>query len=212
MPNTDLVQFVRDSLAAGASREDTRRALMPAGWSESQISSALDVFSDTDFVLPVPRPKPQMSSRDAFLYVVMFGTLYISAFNLGSMIFDFLNLLLPAATGTAVVALRASIRFSVAALIIAFPIFLYMSHLVLKMVKADPIHRNSAIRKWLTYITLAIAAFTVIGDLISLLYGLLSGELTLRFILKSLTIFILATSIFWYYFGTMQSDDATISR
>ena len=153
-----------------------------------------------------------MSSRDAFLYVVMFGTLYISAFNLGSMIFDFLNLLLPAATGTAVVAVRASIRFSVAALIIAFPIFLYMSHLVLKMVKADPIHRNSAIRKWLAYITLAIAAFTVIGDLISLLYGLPSGELTLRFILKSLTIFILATSIFWYYFGTMQSDDATISR
>ena len=124
MPNTDLVQFVRDSLAAGASRKDTRRALMSAGWSESQISSAFDVLSDTDFVLPVPRPKPQMSSRDAFLYVVMFGTLYISAFNLGSMVFDLLNLLLPAATGTAVVAVRASIRFSVAALIIGFPIFL----------------------------------------------------------------------------------------
>src|SRR6266699_6440 len=33
---------------------------------------------------PVPRPRPHLDARDAFLYVVLFGTLYVSAFNLGN--------------------------------------------------------------------------------------------------------------------------------
>ena len=38
--------------------------------------------------VPVPRPRPYLSPREAFLYLLMFATLYLSAWHLGSLVFD----------------------------------------------------------------------------------------------------------------------------
>ena len=45
-----------------------------------------------------------------------------------------------------------------------------------------------------------MTALIIIGDLVGLVYGLLGGlELTLRFILKVLTVLFITGSVFWYY-------------
>src|SRR5690606_27640439 len=92
-----------------------------------------------------------------------------------------------------------AMRWSVASLVIAFPVFLYLSWLMGRAIRREPMKRASRVRKWLTYLTLFIAASVLVGDLITLLYNFLGGELGLRFMLKVLTVGVIAGTVFVYY-------------
>jgi hypothetical protein len=63
------------------------------------------------------------------------------------------------------------------------------------------------VRRWLTYLTLFIAACVLIGDFVSLVYNVLGGELTVRFVLKVLTVGIIAGTVFWYYLSELRLDE-----
>lgn len=54
--------------------------------------------------------------------------------------------------------------------------------------------------KWITYIILLIAGGTIIGDLITVLYNFLQGEFGIRFLLKAVTILVIAAFVFVFYF------------
>ena len=75
----ELEQFVRDALMRGHSREQVTHALLAAGWSAEQIRGVLDGWAEVDFALPVPRPRASLSAREAFLYLLLFSALYLSA-------------------------------------------------------------------------------------------------------------------------------------
>ena len=204
-----LREFVREALAKGLAREEVEQALLQAGWSADQVADALRAFAEIDFPLPVPKPKPYLSAREAFLYLVLFSTLYISAFNLGSLIFQFINKAFPdpAAAVWAREWHSYRMRWSASSLIVAFPVFLYLSYVINRAIRKDPVKRASRVRKWLTYITLFIAAGVLIGDLTTLVYNLLGGELTIRFILKFLTVGVIAGSIFAYYLWGLRQEE-----
>lgn len=206
-----LVQFVDAALRAGASRSEVRQVLNTAGWSEDQIREALGAFSDVEFVIPVPRPRVQVSARDAFIYLVTFGALYLSAWHLGNLMFQFINLLNPSELER-VASYHGQIRWATATLIIAFPVYLWLSMRTARALAADPARRQSAVRRWLIFLTLTVAAFVVLGDLISLIYGLLAGELTARFLLKSLVVAAIAGAMFGYYLWTVRADDAALGQ
>jgi hypothetical protein len=63
------------------------------------------------------------------------------------------------------------------------------------------------VRKWLTYITLIIAACTLIGDAITLVYSFLSGELSARLILKLLAVAAIAGGVFLYFIQDAEKGD-----
>ena len=86
--DAELQIFVRDALSRGLSRAQIEDALLRAGWGSDQVQSALAAFAEIDFPVPVPTPKPYLSAREAFLYLLLFSTLYISAFNLGNLVFQ----------------------------------------------------------------------------------------------------------------------------
>lgn len=188
------------------------QALNDAGWSAHQIRDALAAYADVAFVVPVPRPRPQLSARDAFAYVVTFGALYLSAWHFGNLLFQFINLAFPSELGDVRSYAFQQIRWAVATLLVAFPVFLYGSYRTGRAVTEDPARRSSPVRRWLIYLTLTVAAFVVIGDAISLLYSLLSGELTVRFLLKSLVVGVIAGAGFGYYLWTVREDDAALER
>jgi hypothetical protein len=102
-----------------------------------------------------------------------------------------------------------TITTSLAALIVAFPLYLLISRAVLREAAAHPEKLDSAIRKWLTYMALVIAAAVFMGDLIGALAYLLRGELTSRFLSKSLVVLALSGGVFYYYFGGLRRTDAT---
>jgi Domain of unknown function (DUF5671) len=92
-------------------------------------------------------------------------------------------------------------------LIVTFPIFLFAFRHVTNAMVRDPTKRGSRPRKWLTYMTLFIAAVALIGDVSTLVYSVLGGEFTLRFGLKVATVAVLAGGIFSYFLIDMKRDE-----
>jgi len=206
----ELVDFVRDALGRGASRGQIEEALRKGGWTADQIRGALAAFVDLDFPVPVPRARPYLSAREAFMYLVLFGTLYTSAYYLGSLIFDIINLTFPDPAQEAeqyVTYTQQSMRWSISSLIVAFPVFLYLSWLTEREVRRDPVKRASKVRRWLTYLTLFASACALIGDVTTLVYNALGGELTIRFLLKIVTVALIAGTAFIYYLRDLRQDE-----
>ena len=90
--NEDLTGFIQEALNRGISRNDIRGALSQADWPADEVETALRGFAEVDLPLAVPRPRPSLSAREAFLYLVLFGTLYVSAYSLGTLLFQLINL------------------------------------------------------------------------------------------------------------------------
>jgi len=208
----ELVVFVRDALARGQSRVQIAEILQEAGWTPEQTRAALATYADVAFPVPVPRARPYLSAREAFMYLVLFGTLYVSAYSLGSLLFDLINVALPDPADTTNFLgspeyVRESIRWAVSALIVAFPVFAYTSWITSKAIQLDPTKRASKIRRWLTYLTLFVASCALIGDVTTLVYNVLGGEATLRFLLKILVVGIIAGTAFTYYLRDLHTDE-----
>ena len=204
----DLVGFVKQGLEQGVPRGQIEDVLLRAGWPPEQVRQALAGFVEVDFPIPVPRPRPSVSSRDAFLYVVMFATLVFSAVALGNLLFHLIDRAFPdpAAPAFRVPTLEA-IRWWLASLIVAFPIFLFVARVVEREVRAQPIKRASKIRRQLTYLTLFIASCFLVGDFITAVYYFLGGELSVRFVLKVLTVAGIAGGIFGYYRRDLRTGE-----
>ena len=169
MPLSDeLIDFVKAGLERGLPRDRIEAALLRAGWPAEQVTQALAGFADIDFPIPVPRPATYTSTRDAFMYVLMFATLIVSAYSLSNLLFALIDRAFrdPAGTAFPVPALQA-IRWPLSSLIVAFPVFLYVAWLVDRSVRLNPIKRASRVRRQLTYVTLFIAAAVLIGDVTS---------------------------------------------
>lgn len=164
-------------------------------------------FAEVDFTVPVPRPRPYLSAREAFLYLVLFTTLYLSAYHLGNLVFELINRSFPDASMPYANGVSQSIRWSVASIIIAFPVFLFLSAKVDREMRHQPVKRQSGVRRWLTYLTLFVAAVVLIIDLTTLVDGLLGGELTTRFILKVLVAAVIAGTVFGYYLRDLRRDE-----
>ncbi|MCC5887924.1 MAG: hypothetical protein JJT88_15930 [Gammaproteobacteria bacterium] len=201
-----LDAFVRDALAAGRTRVEIAAALQQAGWPQAASVQALERYADVAFTPPVPRPTTTTSPREAFLYLVAFSTLYLSAWHFGSLLFHFVDLLFPdPAEGVwRGEFARGRLRWAVAVLLVAFPVFLLVSRQILR--ELDPA-RAGGVGRWLTWLTLFIATLVLLGNLATLIYQLLGGALTLRFLLKVLVVGIIAGGIFGYYLRQLRRMD-----
>lgn len=202
----DIQSFVQESLSRKIPRNDIRKALHEANWQDDEIETALGAYAEVDFPVPVPRRRPYLSAREAFIYLLLFVCLYLSAYNFGSLLFNFINRWLPDLQNYGNTDVNG-VRMSVASLIVAFPLYLWLTSIMLKAIRKDSEKKSSKIRKWLTYITLFVAAGVIIADLITLLFNLLGGELTLRFMLKVLTVLLIAGLIFGYYLWDLRKEE-----
>jgi hypothetical protein len=211
--NAALVDFVKLGLERGIPKQQLDEALRQAGWDREQVGGAMRQFADVEFAIPVPRPVAYTSAREAFMYLVMFLTLYLSAYHLGSLGFELIDQAFPdgAAQRYAELYAISSIRWSSASLVVMFPVFLYVARLINAELRADVTRRASKVRRQLTYLTLFIAAAILIGDLTTLLYNLLGGELAIRFVLKVVTAGVIAGTGFVYYLRELRHDEQALS-
>jgi Domain of unknown function (DUF5671) len=206
--NVELVEFTRGALATGIGRKEIADALRRAGWAEHDIKAAMDAFADVAFPVPVPRPKPYLSAREVFVYLILFAALYGTAANIGTLIFELINRSFPdPLSQTSIQLSNGNIRWNMSWIIVAFPLFIFTFRSVTKAITGDPTKRASRPRKWLTYLTLFVAGAFLIGDAGTLVYNVLGGELTIRFLLKVATIVVIAGGIFTFFLSEMQKDE-----
>lgn len=201
----DLSTFVREALAREIPRERIEAALTEAGWPREKVARALRGFAEVDFPLPVPRPEPYLSAREAFLYLLLFSTLFLSAFHFGAILFELIEKAFPDPAGSEFSA--QTVRWGVSNLVVSFPIYLYLTMRQARELREDPAKRASKVRRWLTYLTLFVAAGCLIGDLVALVFHFLDGELTVRFFLKVLVVGAIAGTAFGYYLKDLRKEE-----
>lgn len=203
----ELLPFIKEALTAKVPRPEIAAALKAAGWPDDEIKAALETFADVAFPVPVPKRRPYLSAREAFVYLVLFLGLYLSSWSVGAVVFNVIDRVFPDPLTAYGYVSDSSLRFALSMLIVGFPIFLSLSFATNRWMRQDPDKRSSKIRKWLTYVTLFVAAGVIIGALVSLLYNLLGGELTTRFVLKALTVLAIAGLVFGYYLWDLKQEE-----
>lgn len=148
--------------------------------------------------------------KDVFLHLLAILALYVNAASFLTLIFQYVNILIPdPLEGGGYYLLQSAyskIRWSIATLIVVFPVYIAVSWYLNKLYLENPARRELKSRKWLLYFTLFAAAGFIIGDLVTLIFNLLGGELTLRFFLKILTVLFVAGAVFFYYLWELKKS------
>ena len=201
-----LVAFVQKALAKGQTREQVGEVLAKAGWSAGQVRDALGAFADVPFPIAVPKPRASSNARDAFVYGVLFLTMYLSAYHLGLLLFALIEHAFP--SGAHDMPFRESMRWGAALLVVSLPIYLLLLRHVNAELKADPGKRLSDTRRQLTWLTLFVCACVLLGVAAGLVYELLGGELTLRFVLKSAVLGGIAGGVFKLHAPSVREEKA----
>ncbi|MCF7836843.1 DUF5671 domain-containing protein [Candidatus Gracilibacteria bacterium] len=149
-------------------------------------------------------------AKHMFFYLLAFFALGFVATAIGQVVFQLINRAIvettPSYSGDYT---QGVLRFAVSALIIAAPIYYFATRKINSELARDNLDPDSAIRRWLTYFAIFIASAVAIGDLIFTLNSFLSGELTVKFLLKATTIFAIVGGFGAYYFFDLKRQDFT---
>ena len=214
-PDTTLDGFLERSLAAGIPHESVVKMLIARGWPEKEVYDALASHYQrlTGIEVP-PRVSVTTSAKDAFFYLLIFSTLATWAVALGCLAFALVDRWIPDPlfNGYQQSFDSYTITWSLASIIVAFPLYLLISRAVTVEAARHPEKLDSAVRKWLTYLALVVAACVFMGDLIAVLTHLLRGELTSHFLAKAFVVLALSGGIFFYYFSGLRRSDAPDAR
>src|SRR3989338_5018493 len=146
--------------------------------------------------------------RDVFLHLLAMVTLYWSAVSFITLCWQYINYFFPDALNYNY-GYTGAMRFALASLFIVFPVFMLVSWYLNKIYARESAVRESKIRKWLIYFTLFIASLVIIGDLIAVINTFLGGEITTRFVLKALSVLLVAGFVFGYYLDDVRKENPT---
>ena len=102
----------------------------------------------------MPRPTPYVHAREAFLYLISFIALYVSAISFGYLVFGLIDRAFPDALDFRDRYPSGGEATSIASVIVAFPLYLFLMKRLSTEVAVDPDKRLSLVRRWLTYLTL----------------------------------------------------------
>lgn len=209
MNNKTLVEYVAGRLRTGITRVTLEEELRTVGWSEEEVEDAYR-SGLIDCGLPIPDEKNRAvlsrtsSTVDIVINFFSFILLGIVATALGILLFGVVNKFFPDVLDTVNMYTEAStssaIHYAIAALIIGFPLYYFSIRLWFRTFREDEGRTESKLSQWLTYLVLLITAVTIVGDLITVVFTLLQGEITVRFFLKALVILMIAGIVFGFYY------------
>lgn len=160
--------------------------------------------------MPPETIKIRTGPKDFFLHLGSMVLLYVSAVSLISLVFQTIDSAFPDQISYYVDPYSSGIRWAIASLVVAFPLYLLISWIINRDMQVAPDKASYVVRKTLIYFTLFIAGLTVMIDLIALINTFLGGEITVRFILKVLTVLVVAGGVFGYFIYDLRRADRTI--
>jgi membrane protein YqaA with SNARE-associated domain len=204
-----LVEYALGRIRTGITKAELREELFSVGWTEEEVEMA---YRSAVVALGAPLPsegnRATLSRKAGAVDVVInffsFILLGIVATALGTLYFQIINVTFPDAldgmSWYGVSQATSTIHYAIAALLIGFPLYFFAMRLWFRKFREDEGRVESKLSKWLTYLVLLVTAVTMVGDLITIVFTLLQGEITARFFLKALTILVIAGAVFGFYF------------
>jgi uncharacterized membrane protein SirB2 len=201
-----IEQYVSEKLKAGADIESLRRTLLAVGWKEDTVEASIGKALVAQGV-PSPEGVVQNGGRRAAAVEVVvnffsFVLLGIVSTAVGILYFGIIDKYFPDPLwySYSYQSNTASVHYAIAALLVAFPLYILAVRLWFRRFREDNEKEESKLSKWLTYIVLLIAAIVIVGDLITVIFNFLQGETSARFFLKALTVLVIAGTVFGFYF------------
>ena len=146
------------------------------------------------------------TAKDFFLHLLSAATLYMSVIGFIALWWQYINFLFPDSLNPVMVyaGRYETLLWATSMLAVSYPVYVLVSWIIGRGFRTDPAGREVKIRKWLWYITLFIAAMTMIIDAVSIVFNFLKGDLTIQFFLKLLVILIVAAGVFGYYLWDLK--------
>lgn len=133
--------------------------------------------------------------------------LYISVFAVGALVFQIINIYFPDVLSYEYgYYARQGLRWPLSILVVIWPLLLWLNSYIQKDLEKHPFKRGLKTRKWLLYFTVFVATLVIVGDLVTLIFRFLSGELTVRFLLKIVSVLAIAGGVFVYYGWNIRKD------
>ena len=153
--------------------------------------------------------KPKVTPKDFVLWFGAMAALYAGVVAFITLVFDYINHAFPNPVTDPYYyyydPYSSSISYETASLIVLAPVFLILMRFIRRSIAADPSRNEIWVRQWALFLTLFLAGATMVIDLIVLLNTYLQGEdLTTGFLLKVLTVFLVAGLGFMHFTADLR--------
>lgn len=150
--------------------------------------------------------KPKTTPRDFFLWAGAMIGLYGSVIAFIRLVFDYINYAMPNPLDYLPNnPYDSGIPYEMAVFIVLGPLCIILMRVIHGTIARDPSRADVWIRRWAVYLVLFVAGATLAGDLIALLYNFLAGnDITARFILKVLIVFLVAGAGFLHFLADLR--------
>ncbi len=160
-------------------------------------------------------PPRKPAAFDAFLHLLTYVALGLSAVAVGAIVFHFIDRFVPTIDraaydygyGYGEPHATGALRFNIASLLLAGPLLLLLTGFKHRLFGRNQLDPGSGVRRWLTYFVLLVAAVNIIGSVIALVYQFLGGNYTANFLLKAATVMVIAAAVFGFYFWELRRVD-----
>lgn len=187
---------------AGRSKDEIGTELRAAGWTEAEVGAALAGWMHQDGAGAVPCPIRSTAARDALFYALLFTVFGMVFGSTLALLFAQINLWLPEPDDVRPSGRLSGLRWSMAALMVFVPVFWLLDRQDRRATADDAARRHGTVRRWLSAIAMLIAALTLLGDALYLIYSWLDGQITPRFLVKAATVAVLALVVLAYFRDT----------
>lgn len=197
----DLRWAVIHAFEQGHSSQEIQQTLKKGGWSSEEIQEVLQslIVSEKGAVLPVR--KPVTFAKESYLYLMQAMAYIAVSISMLVLWFQYLNLWLPDVLSGDYSYMRESaqnlIRTGLSILIVAFPVFAYVSHIIRDMEANFANAPQNTTKQGTLYLMSFIASMVAIITLMVTVFQGLNGEATLRFFAKVLGILALCGWTGW---------------
>lgn len=150
--------------------------------------------------------KPSVTPKDFFLWAGAMISLYTSVIAFLNLVFSYINYLYPDTLNNYWVdPYQSGISAYMATVIVALPLFVFLMRLIRKTITLDETRQDLWVRRWALVLTLFISAAAIIITFIVLLTTFLNGEeMTARFLLKVLSVILVAGTAFVYFLADIK--------
>ncbi len=211
-----LSDYVMRRLDAGRPGVEICAELMAVGWSKDAADAA---YRDGLVALGIPLPDDARASAgnatqktatlDIAVNLFSFILLGIVVCAMIVLCFALINRSFPEPNELfgeyGQIATAREIHRSLASLAIAFPLYAFAMRWWLKRFATAVERSESRLTKWFTYLVLLVTSIVIVCDLIAVVFALLQGELTTRFLLKVVVILGIAGLVFGFYLFERRS-------